>query len=1699
MPKAFRFVVALSVAALLLAAVISLAGGVQAPAVVQAQGGATYNTLRVYGRANEGAGVLGVADPYGVVTSTVADPVITSLRPEDAPYTNPEAIFNPQLAQAPLKDSVTWNPLFMSEFETRDENQSLYTQVFAGSHNATEKVWFRMWYEPWHWDKDLNHSNALDVQTTAQLPYTDSLHDEWYPAVMQEFTYMLMEPKRLVDEPAPVAGEVGQTSFVFPVGMRKADLFVNGVVPQVDATSARARYGYGLTSLDADFDGQSDIVRVESELTLFDKTHIAADFNGNGYIDPLDLDGTELNGNELAILRLDGKSVAVNQAVQFLDHMIVVKQVSDRSVQVEVWYTGDKTPYRLDQQTLYLGDMLLSGRMAPSDHIRAVANGGTGTNVCDYPTGPFFAYLESIDQAEGKARLWVGRALGAAHSSMEDTNGLPDTRQGDPWFLKRFYVDGHEYNVVALKTIGGAYTRLGDGGNTCTITGQPADGTLFKFITIRTPVPKVGRYADPVNGYLIEQHSVWLQAYGVEDYLSVMPPYNYEHYIIMDVQAINGFSCDETTVPYLGTLVGPVPPILQNSGPFPYTGVGSRSPYSNRREMALFYVAESKNQQFLGELREEYGESLDTAPTPDVMSEFWYVEQFQTLPWEFTEFVFPDLGSSYTGSQADLYLLTSHFLAPQSQALLWEQGVVATNTLSYGLRWGDVDRCWITDTTDLSLIAGWDPRVKFWFDPATGGKKYKNEQGLRIYGLDHEGPGDPEVTDPRNSSYPVEVLPYTDPWAPFNPQLPQAPPKDSLTFNPAYMDKYSSSAGDALVGLYAQISIREQDAREKVFWRMWYEPQYWDKILTVRQNDDMEPTAVYSFPAMLQEFTFMYLDTRDQPAHAQPGSSRFAFPMATSRDELPAPDTITRELPAAKLPSFGYGLTTFDPDFDGQPDAVEVHSEGTLGKLTNVWADFDGDGVTNTLAANSGGLAAPGSEMVVFSTPEKTLHKGQSLQFLDYMITLDNVSSDVTGRGQAELKFWYTGGGVHPSGSQYSLHPDFIGTRSVVQGGMAILGANRSSIRVLGPWGNNSGLVDGPWFAFVRDVNTGSSDETVTLMVGRALGHTHSAIDNGAGGHDLLQGDPWYLKRFFVDGHEYNVVALCIEPAGRVTNPGEEPFEFKYITIRTPVPKQNFVNTEDSQKLEGYYRGTVLGVDTSVISVLPPFNSHHTMVEDILALSEKAVPADGNVEQFALGNPNLRDSDCRGDLKSHAPYAIRIVDEAREPQFFGELKELYTEVGQRELWRTEQWNTLPDRYTELRLPTGQKYLLTNDWYSEESRVAYYVCSAGGYGSQNWLNGINDNIPSVNTTLVAGTSVTTTFYQEFYRATSGEPLRVKFLYDPADTKDVYINTWVQPGGVGTIAGTVKLQGRTNYSGALVSVGAGWPGVLTNGAGAFSIPNIPVGSYTVTVAMPGYLRAQKSDVQVTAGGTATLPEVRLLGGDADNDCSIDLFDLIAVSSLYGGPPPAGSGVDINGNGVIDIFDLVMVGLNLDKTCPGPWTSGGGASALAGNPAYLRVAPVHRRVDVGDLVTITLQLDGAANLYGVDTTLSFDPRILEVVDANPRVPGLQIQKGAFPNPADGEVPKGTKDMADNQAGLAYYAISLKNPAPAANGGGVLCSITFRAKAKGVSPLKIASGTLVDTRVESMALVKVDGSVNVGEEVLLYLPFIHKSDGSR
>ena len=53
------------------------------------------------------------------------------------------------------------------------------------------------------------------------------------------------------------------------------------------------------------------------------------------------------------------------------------------------------------------------------------------------------------------------------------------------------------------------------------------------------------------------------------------------------------------------------------------------------------------------------------------------------------------------------------------------------------------------------------------------------------------------------------------------------------------------------------------------------------------------------------------------------------------------------------------------------------------------------------------------------------------------------------------------------------------------------------------------------------------------------------------------------------------------------------------------------------------------------------------------------------------------------------------------------------------------------------------------------------------------------------------------------------------------------------------------------------------------------------------------------------------------DVNGDNVVDLFDLVAVGREFGKTPPDDLAADINGDGTVNLFDLVLVGSHFGET--------------------------------------------------------------------------------------------------------------------------------------------------------------------------------------
>lgn len=113
---------------------------------------------------------------------------------------------------------------------------------------------------------------------------------------------------------------------------------------------------------------------------------------------------------------------------------------------------------------------------------------------------------------------------------------------------------------------------------------------------------------------------------------------------------------------------------------------------------------------------------------------------------------------------------------------------------------------------------------------------------------------------------------------------------------------------------------------------------------------------------------------------------------------------------------------------------------------------------------------------------------------------------------------------------------------------------------------------------------------------------------------------------------------------------------------------------------------------------------------------------------------------------------------------------------------------------------------------------------------------------------------------------------------------------------------------------------------------------------------------------------------------------------------------------------------------------------APASAQSQATIAVGDA--KIGAGQTGAVVVRIRDVRDLYGADVHLSFDPKVLQVEDANPAKPGVQVQLGRLLS-ADLVV----RNLAENAAGTVHVAFTQLSPAAPASGSGDLFSVTFRA----------------------------------------------------
>ena len=99
-------------------------------------------------------------------------------------------------------------------------------------------------------------------------------------------------------------------------------------------------------------------------------------------------------------------------------------------------------------------------------------------------------------------------------------------------------------------------------------------------------------------------------------------------------------------------------------------------------------------------------------------------------------------------------------------------------------------------------------------------------------------------------------------------------------------------------------------------------------------------------------------------------------------------------------------------------------------------------------------------------------------------------------------------------------------------------------------------------------------------------------------------------------------------------------------------------------------------------------------------------------------------------------------------------------------------------------------------------------------------------------------------------------------------------------------------------------------------------------------------------------------------------------------------------------------------------------------------------------GETLPVSVKIADIQNVYGFEMEFKFDPSVVQVVDADPNAPGVQLLPGDFLS-SDLIV----RNSANNAAGAIQYAVTQLNPSVPKSGSGTLFTLNIEAGTAGKS----------------------------------------------
>jgi LysM repeat protein len=183
--------------------------------------------------------------------------------------------------------------------------------------------------------------------------------------------------------------------------------------------------------------------------------------------------------------------------------------------------------------------------------------------------------------------------------------------------------------------------------------------------------------------------------------------------------------------------------------------------------------------------------------------------------------------------------------------------------------------------------------------------------------------------------------------------------------------------------------------------------------------------------------------------------------------------------------------------------------------------------------------------------------------------------------------------------------------------------------------------------------------------------------------------------------------------------------------------------------------------------------------------------------------------------------------------------------------------------------------------------------------------------------------------------------------------------------------------------------------------------------------------------------------------------------------------GASPDATATAVVQDASTPVVAATTAPPTPAPT-----ATPVIEGPILLMMEPsVVLDFGVGETRDVQMMIENVDGLNEIEVHVSFEPRYVNIDDADPDTDGVQIQPGDMPVPM-----QVIQNEVNNDAGLFIYHVA-QEPESGARGTGVVASFTLRAVAEGGSPLRFNVVELKNMAGEAMpAPERINGLVTIG-----------------